>query len=187
MTRPTTIGAAAALAAAVIIICYQLGRGDRPTTAQPAESAATSTTAGPPHRTGTAVTPQGDGALDEPQPIDVGDQPDGSAAYGETAQARAQWEPVLNGFGHAFARPNKPEDAAAWRASLRPYVTAALGTELAHTDPDKIPNGRYQGWRIIDAGITQITVEIHYDPGRSVIVDLVTDGQHWLLTHIRPT
>src|SRR5690242_3917019 len=81
---------------------FTLGR-HRTATILPAQRSNPAAVAGPTisRASDDAHTQPGDGAASEQATPDAGDQP-GDTPHSETVQARAQWEPVVVEFGHAF-------------------------------------------------------------------------------------
>jgi hypothetical protein len=112
--------------------------------------------------------------------VDAHDASPGATLYSQTEAARRQWQPVATGFGHAFTR-TEGRRPAEWRSGLRPYVTEAVGDQLAIVDVDHVPDGDFSGLEVAEYGEDKVAVYLHYDTGLTLVGYLIDDGSRWRL------
>ena len=102
------------------------------------------------------------------------DAPANTQPPGDTTQARAAWEPVVEGFGRRF--PDTGRSAQAWRKSLYPFTTRAVQRQLATVDPAAVPAGRYADYQVLEHGDVRVAVLIRYREGWSIVLWVISDG-----------
>ena len=101
--------------------------------------------------------------------------PETSGPYGGTAEARRQWEPVVQGF--ALAYPDTDGlTRKQWLANLRPYLQRPVLDALAGTDLDKVPHGHYAGHQLLKVADEAITIRVTYREGWALALYLAANG-----------
>jgi hypothetical protein len=98
--------------------------------------------------------------------------------YGGTAEARRQWEPIVQGFALAY-----PDTAGLsrkeWLANLRPYIDRPVFDALSITDLDKVPHGHYAGYQPLKVADEAITIRVTYQEGWALDLHLASTGRSW--------
>jgi hypothetical protein len=94
---------------------------------------------------------------------------------------RPQWEPAVLGFAKNFTTTNG-RDAAKWRERLTPYVAPAVRDQLAEVDPEKVTEGRYRSYELLETGNYQIAAKITYREGWALVLYVTSDGHDWRVT-----
>ena len=110
--------------------------------------------------------------------VEAHDASPGATPYSQTDEARRDWEPVATGFGKAFTT-TKGKDAAEWRASLAPFVTAKVKDQLATVALANVPDGTFDSIEPAEFGEDKVAVFVHYDTGLTLVTYLILDGTSW--------
>ena len=101
--------------------------------------------------------------------------PETGGPYGGTAEARRQWEPIVQGF--ALAYPDTDGlTRKQWLANLRPYLERPVLDALAGTDLDKVPHGHYAGYQLLKVADEAITIRVTYQEGWALVLYLAANG-----------
>ena len=175
---------ALALSLAVVLAVVLLQRPSTGTsTANPPATSApqTGTTAEPATSPTAEVTDPAAEGGPSPLPsseVEAHDASPGATPYSQTDEARRDWEPVATGFGKAFTT-TKGKDAAAWRASLAPFVTDKVKDQLATVALANVPDGTFDSIEPAEYGEDKIAVFVHYDTGLTLVTYLILDGTSW--------
>ena len=99
---------------------------------------------------------------------------DSGGAYGGTAEAKKDWEPVVQGF--ALAYPDTDGlTRKQWLGNLRPFLDRPVVDALSTTDLDTVPHGHYGGYQLLKAADEAIT----YQEGWALVLYLAADGDNW--------
>lgn len=126
-----------------------------------------------------APEPTGEGGDPEPGvTAGPGDASPGATPFSATEQARARWEPVVVGFAKNFPR-TEGQDAASWRAGLKPYATSAVQQDLATVDLAEVPVGTYASYEVLEYEETQLAARVTYAEGFSLVLYVISEGNDW--------
>ena len=173
---------ALALAAVLAVVLLQRPATDARTgTTQPTLTPQTGTTAEPAGSPTAEVTDPAAEGGPSPLPsseVEAHDASPGATPYSQTDEARRDWQAVATGFGKAFTT-TKGKDAAAWRASLAPFVTDKVKDQLATVALANVPDGTFDNIEPAEYGEDKIAVFVHYDTGLTLVTYLILDGTSW--------
>ncbi len=101
--------------------------------------------------------------------------------YTGTPAARAEWEPVVQGFALAYTNTSG-QTRKEWLRQLRPLLSREVLDELRHTDLSKVPVGRYAGYQVLKQADESLTVRIIYQEGWGIVAYVVAEGDpHYLV------
>ncbi|MDN5805318.1 MAG: hypothetical protein L0H26_12160 [Microlunatus sp.] len=151
-----------------------------PPPASPAPATETTTTTTGPSPSAQETDPAAEGGP-SPLPsseVEAHDASPGTTPYSQTGEARRDWQPVVTGFGRAFTA-TKGKNAAQWRASLAPYVTAKVRDQLATVALRKVPTDAFDSIEPAEFGDDKVAVFVHYDTGLTLVTYLIIDGSRW--------
>ena len=181
-TMTWVLGAlAVSLAVVLAVVLLQRPQSGAETAPAPATAAPQEPAATPSSTPTTQVTDPAAEGGPNPLPsseVDAHDASPGATPYSQTADARRQWEPVATGFGRAFTA-TKSKDAKKWRASLAPFVTAKVRSQLTTVDLDNVPAGKFTGIEAAEYGEEKVAVFVHYNTGLTLVTYLILDGDSW--------
>jgi hypothetical protein len=172
---------ALALSLAVVLAAVLLQRPSTgiSTANPPATSPQTGTTAEPiPSPTAEATDPPAEGGPLPSSEVEAHDANPGTTPYSQTDEARRDWDPVATGFGKAFTT-TQGKNAAAWQASLAPFVTGKVEDQLATVALANVPAGTFERIEPAEFGEDKIAVFVHYDTGLTLVTYLILDGTSW--------
>jgi hypothetical protein len=169
---------AVALALTVALAVSLCHRQPATDTAQPAPpSSQAQSTADPTVQATEPAAENGPTALPISE-VEAHDARPGTTPYSQTDEARRGWGPVATGFGKAFTT-TQGKNAAAWQASLAPFVTDKVKNQLATVALANVPAGTFERIEPAEFGEDKIAVFVHYDTGLTLVTYLILDGTSW--------
>jgi hypothetical protein len=166
--------------AAVLVVFYGIGRVVEPGKATSPKArliAATVTT--PPTSSSAGSSAVGSSPVRTTVRRETSATSKGSAADETSSLTR-----VATAFAKAWSSPGRSQ--AEWTHGIRPYVTPALATGLAQTDPAHVPATKVTGEAVLlKAAATSAQVRVPTDGG-SIVVTLHGSSGSWLVSDVAP-
>jgi hypothetical protein len=168
-------------AAALLLLLYGMGRVIEPAKITLSATHVADATAGPTISTPSPTEPSAAGS--SPTPATVPGTTSTSA--GLSAPASESVTRVATAFAQAWSSSGRSQQE--WIRGIQPFVTPALATGLAQTDPARVPATKVTGEAaLVTASATSASVRVPTDGGSIVVTLTRAASGGWQVSDVAP-
>jgi hypothetical protein len=168
-------------AAALLLLLYGMGRVIEPAKITMSASHLPGVTAGP------TISPPSPTALagSSPTPATVPGTSSTSTSAGLSATGGESVTRVATAFAQAWSSSGRSQQE--WIRGIQPFVTPALSTGLAQTDPARVPATKVTGEAtLVTASATNASVRVPTDGGSIVVTLTRAASGGWQVSDVAP-